>query len=164
MSSRNLRMALVIGALALVPFGSCAVRAATDTELRTDTPPPQKKNEIMVPIPGFSPEVKSNGCRVRQSPDEVSEAGKAGRIEIPFWGLIEHATGRYAVHAGLEAPEKFFKRIAPLDPDMRRLVLLAALHQRFGFKDGLHTFFHERRRARARDPRCARGGRIDARA
>src|SRR5438270_10692956 len=59
-------------------------QAATDAEIRPVTPPP-KKDEIRVPIPGFSPEVRSNGCHVRQSPDEITEAGKAGLPEIALF-------------------------------------------------------------------------------
>ena len=117
--------------------------AATDTEIRPATPP-ETKGEIRVPFPGFSPEVRSNGCHVRQSPDEVTEGAKAGLPEIPFFALIEHATGRYSVHAGLEPPEVFAKRIAPLDDELRRLVLLHALQRGLGYRDGLHTFFFMR--------------------
>jgi hypothetical protein len=125
------------------------LQAATDTEIGPAAPPP-RKDETRVPIPGFSPEVRSNGCQVRQSPDEVTQVGKAalsekaGLPEIPFFALIEHATGVYSVHAGLEPPEAFAKRIAPLDDDLRRLVLLHALQRGFGFRDGLHTFFFMR--------------------
>jgi len=140
MSLPEIRASLMVGALALLLSGLSAAQAATDIELGPDKPR-QKKNEIMVPIPGFSPEVKSNGCKLRQSPDEITEARSAGQIEIPFWALIDHATGHYTVRAGIEPPEAFFRRIAPLDPEMRRLVLLATLRDRFGFRDGLHTFF-----------------------
>jgi hypothetical protein len=130
------------GALTMAAVGllACSLQAAPDTEMKPDAPRP-KTSEIGVPVPGFSPEVKSNGCRPRQSPDEITEAAKAGRPEVPFWEPIEHATGRYAVQAGLEPPEQFFKRIAPLDEDMRRLVLLTALQRGLGYQDSLHTFF-----------------------
>jgi hypothetical protein len=138
------RIATSALAVALVALLTRMPQAAPDTEMRPDAPSPQTKNEVMVPIPGFSPEVKSNGCRPRQSPAEMTEARKAGRPEVPFWGLIEHATGRYAVHAGLESPEAFAARIAPLDDDMRRLVLLAALRSGLGYRDSLHTYFSMR--------------------
>jgi hypothetical protein len=130
-------------ALILAALGSLASapRAAPDTDMKPDAPRPKNKNEIIIPIPGFSPEVNSNGCRPRRSPDETTEAAQAGRLEVPFWGLIDHATGRYAVHAGLEPPEEFFKRIAPLDEELRRLVLLVTLQRELGYRDGLHTFF-----------------------
>jgi hypothetical protein len=130
--------------MAAVGLLTCSLQAAPDTEMKPDAPRPKEKNEIMVPIPGFSPEVKSNGCRPRQSPDEVTEAAQAGRPEVPFWGLIEHATGRYAVYAGLRSPEEFSKLIAPLDEEMRRLVLLAALQSGLGWRDSLHPYFSMR--------------------
>src|SRR4051794_22154402 len=105
---------LLTGVLALA-FLTLLMRfpqAATDVEIRLGAPP-GKTGEIRVPIPSFSPEVRSNGCHVRQSPDEITDAAKAGQPEVPFFALIEHATGRYAVHAGLESPEAFAKRIAP---------------------------------------------------
>ena len=101
---------------------------------------PKKSNEIMVPIPGWSPEVTSNGCPVRKSPAEVTLTRQAGKPEIPFWGLISHAAGRHAVRAILDKPEVFSGNLAKLDDDLRRLTLLYALHDGFG-RDGLHTFF-----------------------
>src|SRR5712671_1311533 len=133
--SRSAPAALV--AVALLAAGP--LHAASDTNLRPDAPA-QKKDEIRVPIPGWSPEVSSNGCHVRRSPDETTPDRKAGRLEVPFWGLVERATGRHAAKAGYAAPDVFARQIAPLDEDLRRLVLLAVLRNRFG-RDGQHTFF-----------------------
>jgi len=68
--------------------------AAPDTEIRPTAPPKKKIDEIMVPIPGWSPEVASNGCHVRQSSDELSPDRRPGVPELPFWALIEHAVRR----------------------------------------------------------------------
>jgi hypothetical protein len=119
-------------AVALLAAGS--LKAAPDADLQPAAP---KRNETRVPIPGWSPEVASNGCPIRNSPDEASPAGRAG---IPFWGLVDHAVGRHAVRAAIDGPAKFQEALALLDDDMRRLTLLVALWQRFG-RDGLHTFF-----------------------
>ena len=144
MRPRTTLARLGTGALILAIFALLVgtPQAAPDTDMKPDAPSPKKKNEIKFPIPGFSPQVKSNGCHVRQSPDEITEDAKAARPEVPFWGLIEHATGRYSVHAGLEPADDFSKRIAPLDEDMRRLVLLTALQRNLGYEDSLHTFFY----------------------
>ena len=130
MQPRYLLVPAVAGAL----LAAGALHAAPDADLK---PEASKKNEIRVPIPGWSPEVTSNGCPVRRSPDEPSPAGRAG---IPFWGLIDHAVGRHAVRAAIDGPAKLQEALALFDDDLRRLTLLFALWQRFG-RDGLHTFF-----------------------
>src|SRR5262249_40416665 len=74
---------------------------------------PKSSLDVRVPIP-FSPDVQSNGCHARNSPSEQSGDDLTA---IPFWRLIEHAAGRYAVHLTVDGPEKFTARIAPLDED-----------------------------------------------
>jgi hypothetical protein len=115
------------------------LRAAPEDDIRPPAPPPPKKLEdIRIPIP-FSPDVQSNGCRARQSPTE--QAIGDGR-EIPFWRLIEHAALGYAVRLTVDGADKFTARIAPLDDDMRRLVLLFTLWDSMAYQgDGLSLFF-----------------------
>ena len=119
-----LRPVVTVLALAAAALTVTAAHAASGTDIQTR--PPKKSNEIMVPIPGWSPEVASNGCHVRRSPEEVLER-QPGQAEIPFWGLIAHAVGRHAVQATFGKPGVFLKKIAALDDDLRRLTLLYAL-------------------------------------
>jgi hypothetical protein len=110
--------------------------AASDSAVRPAEPQPKASNDIMVPIPGWSPEVQSNGCHVRQSPDEALPG--AGRHEVPFWALIDQAVRRYAARA--RTVDAYQKRLAGLDPDLRGLAVLFTLWDNFG-RDGLHTYF-----------------------
>jgi hypothetical protein len=141
--------ARVKAALAAAAFGFLVANplyAASDTEIRPTSPPkntsPREKkiDEIMVPIPGWSPEVASNGCHVRQSADELAPDRRPGVPELPFWALIEHAVRRYAVRAVVDPPEEYLKKVAALDDDLRRLALVFTLWEGFG-REGLHTFF-----------------------
>lgn len=129
-------MPTLLVALALT---GAAWAAAPDANLGPMPPPRQQSkgpNDIMVPIPGWAPDVKSNGCHVRTSPDEALQPG----LRVPFRGLIDRAAGRHSVRIVVDPPETYFKKVAALDDDMRRLVLLHTLHESFG-RDGLHTFF-----------------------
>ncbi len=62
------------------------------------------RGDRLVPIPRIPQTSAANGCRARKSPEERVATG---RMEIPFWSLIDHATGRYSVHATIKSPEKF---------------------------------------------------------
>jgi hypothetical protein len=115
------------------------LRAASDREMRPAVTPQKKSNDIMVPIPGWSPEVQSNGCHVRQSPDEVAPDHRPGR-QVPFWALIDQAVGRHAVRAIRNGLDAYRKKLAALDPELRGLTVLFTLQDNFG-RDGLHTFF-----------------------
>jgi hypothetical protein len=127
------RMRCLLTAVAIVL--AAPVYAASDSEMRPPAAPRKKSHDIMVPIPGWSPEVASNGCHVRQSPDEVSP----GR-QVPFWALIDQAVGRHAVRATRSGLEAYEKKLAALDPELRGLTVLFTLWDNFG-RDGLHTFF-----------------------
>ena len=95
MCSRHLLRPAVTAALGLAAalLAAGALHAASDIDIRPDTQPQKKTDEIRIPIPGWSPEVTSNGCHVRRSPDEIAPDRQAGRPEVPFWGLID-ARGR----------------------------------------------------------------------
>ena len=125
--------------LALLLLAAGPSHAAPETDLRPRAPP-KKRDEIRVPIPGWSPEVAANGCHARRSADEVLPGGQQGGVEIPFLALIDRAVRRYAVQATRNGPEAFLRTIAALDEDLRRLTLLFTLWDGFGH-DGLHTFF-----------------------
>jgi hypothetical protein len=117
------------------------LRAATESDIRS----PAKHRahslrDIRVPIPGWSRDVEANGCQARRYPGGGSGSGDSGIAEVPFWGLVEHATGRYSVELVVGDAVTFTRKIAALDADMRRLVLLYVLADRWG-RDGLHTFF-----------------------
>jgi hypothetical protein len=108
--------------------------------------PPKKRTDlkdIRVPIPSWSRDVVDNGCRMHEAPAQNSSDTNASSTEIPFWALVSHAAGRHTVQLTVGGPEKFFNDIAPLDEEMRRLVLLYALWDNWG-RDGLHTFFYLR--------------------
>jgi hypothetical protein len=132
----GLRTAM-LAALALTLVAT-SLRAASDSEMRPAATP-KKSNDIMVPIPGWSPEVQSNGCRVRQSPDAVAPDHRPGR-QVPFWALIDQAVGRHAVRATRNGQDAYVKKLAALDPELRGLTVLFTLQDNFG-RDGLHTFF-----------------------
>ena len=78
------------------------------------------------------------GCAT--SPAETFAEPDADIAHVPFAELIGDAVGRYSVRAILDAPAKFTAALAPLDADLRTLVLLDVLHDGLG-RDGLHTFF-----------------------
>ena len=138
MPIRILPLAASFGAALTLATAVIAPLAAAPLD---DLQPEKKKEERLedrlVPIPSYSPDVAANGCIARKSPQERVATG---RVEIPFWSLIGHAAGRYSVHATIKSPEKFAEIIAPLDADMRTLVLLHALSGGMG-ADGIHTYF-----------------------
>ena len=104
--------------------------------------------DIRVIIPSYSRDVDDNGCRLRSRPDERFSEADADIKHVRFADLISEVIGGYSVRAGLDAPETFMAKIAPLDTDMRTLVLLDVLRGGFG-RDGLHTFFFMRTAAHA---------------
>jgi hypothetical protein len=134
------RMRVLLAAAAIALGASGLVHAASDSEMR-QAAPQKKSNEIMVPIPGWSPEVQSNGCHVRQSPDEMSPDHQGGRAQVPFWTLIDQAVGKHVVRATRGGPDAYAKKLAALDPELRTLTVLFTLWDNFG-RDGLHTFFY----------------------
>lgn len=138
MPIRILPLAARLGAaLALATAFTGPLAAAPLDDLQPEKKKEERLEDRLVPIPSYSPDVTANGCIARKSPQERVATG---RTEIPFWSLIEHATGRYSVHATIKSPEKFAEIIAPLDADMRTLVLLHALSWGMG-ADGIHTYF-----------------------
>jgi hypothetical protein len=114
--------------------------AASDSAVRPAEPQPKASNDIMVPIPGWSPEVQSNGCPFRQAPQEVLPDHRAGRPAVPFWALIDQAVGRHTVRATRNGLDAYVKTLSALDADLRPLAVLFTLWDNFG-SDGLHTFF-----------------------
>jgi hypothetical protein len=135
---RAMHRTILAGMAGLV--ATSLARAASDSAIRPGDPPPPKSNEIMVPIPGWSPEVKSNGCPLRHSPDEVLPEHRAGRPAVPFWALIRQAVGRHTVRATREGLEAYARRLAALDDELRPLAVLFTLWDNID-SDGLHTFF-----------------------
>jgi hypothetical protein len=127
-----LAAALAFAAAAIAPLA-----AAPLDDLQPEKKKEERLEDRLVPIPSYSPDVEANGCRARKSPEERVATSQT---EIPFWSLIDHATGRYSVHATIKSPEKFAEIIAPLDVGMRTLVLLHALSSGMG-ADGIHTYF-----------------------
>jgi hypothetical protein len=97
--------------------------------------------DVLVPIPFWSPDVKDNGCRVRNDPHEIFAGPDVDIQHVPFFDLISHAIGRYSVRAILDHPVKFMASLASLDEETRTLVLLDVLRDGLG-RDGLHTFFY----------------------
>src|SRR5262249_2303862 len=98
-------------------------------------------DDVLIPIP-FSPDVGSNGCHLRASPAEQQGDDLA---RVPFWHLIDHAARGYSVRLTIDGADKFTARIAPLDDDVRRLVLLFTLWDSMSFRgDGLPLFFEGR--------------------
>jgi hypothetical protein len=109
-------------------------------------PPPKKEERLeerLVPIPSWQPDVKNNGCRLHDKPTPFSSEQLMNLTEIPFWELIQNEAGPYSVRDSLDPPEKFMASLAPLDPDMRTLVLLHSLRNSLG-AEGLHTYFYMR--------------------
>lgn len=99
--------------------------------------------DIQVLIPSFSKDVSDNGCRVRASPHESVAGADIDLQHVPFTELISETVGRYSVRSILDPPATFMASLAPLDADMRTLVLLDVLRDGLG-RDGLHTFFFMR--------------------
>lgn len=96
--------------------------------------------EQLVPIPGWSPPLANNGCKLHKDPQDLANDPKA---RIPFWTLIAEASGKHAVTVTIDRSrtgDDFRKEVASLDPDFRLLVTLYALKVNLG-RDGLHTFF-----------------------
>jgi hypothetical protein len=133
------RSVAAIAALTLLAT-ACAgpLQAAPEGDIRPPAPqPPKKLEDIRIPI-RFSPDVQGNGCHARKTPTEVLGDG----TQIPFWRLIEHAALGYAVRLTVDGADKFAAKIAPLDDDMRRLVLLFTLWDSMAYQgDGLSLFF-----------------------
>jgi hypothetical protein len=112
--------------------------------------------ERQVPILGYSEEVENNGCHARRDPsEEIVPRGRA-RFVIPFWHLIERAAGKHTVLLTIRHPNEFRKDVAPLEPDMRTLVTLYALHDGMGVGD-LKSFFGRKSGAVAAEIRDALG-------
>lgn len=130
--------AAVMAALLLAP----ALAAPRDENV-PDKPnkKPKKLEDVMVPIPSYSPPVADNGCPLRAAPTEKP----AGRRIIPFSELVRDAYGRYSVQLTVnrkKGREVFLQRIAEagLSPDARTAAILYALRDHMG-RDGLHTHF-----------------------
>jgi hypothetical protein len=136
------RSVAVLAALALF-VAACTgpLRAAPEDDIRPSPPAsPKKIEDIRIHIP-FSPDVQNNGCHARKTPTEVLGDG----TEIPFWRLVEHAALGYAVRLTVDGPDEFAAKIAPLDDDMRRLVLLFTLWDSMAYQgDGLPLFFDDK--------------------
>jgi hypothetical protein len=134
------RLVAALAAVTLIALACTGpLRAAPEDDIRPPPPkPPKNFEDIRIPIP-FSPDVQSNGCHARQSP---TEQAIGDGTEIPFWRLIEHAALRYAVRLTVDGADKFTAKIAPLDDDMHRLVLLFTLWDSMAYQgDGLSLFF-----------------------
>ncbi len=134
-----------IGRLAAIAL--LAGAAFADLQAATEDDPgatPAKKSDdpkdIKVLIPSFSKDVSDNGCRVRASPQEAFAGPDVDIRHVPFAELISETIGRYSVRAILDAPNVFAATLAPLDADLRTLVLVDVLRDGLG-RDGLHTFF-----------------------
>lgn len=124
-----------------VAAGGVLVAAPIDEQAK-EQPKPVPLEDVMVPIPGYSPPVTDNGCSVRRGPTLAT----ASRRSIPFWELISDHVGRYAVEVIVSKGDPraaYAKAIAGLDPDTRTLTTLYALWDGLG-RDGLHTFFYMR--------------------
>jgi Domain of unknown function (DUF4375) len=147
MPAHSLGPRLCVGVLALavvmiLTLFAGSLHAAPEEDAHPPAPAvPKSPLDVRIPIP-FSPDVQNNGCHARRFPSEQSGDDLTA---IPFWRLIEHAAGRYAVHLTADGPEKFAARIAPLDEDMRRLVLLYTLWDSMAWKDpGVQLFFEDK--------------------
>lgn len=134
-----------IGRLAAVAL--LAGAAFADLHAATEDDPgaaPAKKSDdpkdIKVLIPSYSNDVSDNDCRVRARPQEAFVGPDIDLRHVPFAELIGETVGRYSVRAILDPPATFMASLAPLDADMRTLVLVDVLRDRLG-RDGLHTFF-----------------------
>jgi len=140
---------LAILTAAILAVGAGAAYAATGEEVeKVPTKNSSDPKDIRVIIPSYSRNVGDNGCRLRSGPDERFSEADTDIKHVRFADLISEVIGGYSVRAGLDAPETFMAKIAPLDADMRTLVLLDVLHGGFG-RDGLHTFFFMRTAAHA---------------
>lgn len=142
MNRARIAAALVGGVIfaAMVLFAVPAPAVQNDT----GAPPPKKEERFedrLVPIPSWQPDVKDNGCRLHDKPTPFSSEQLMSLTEIPFWELIQNEAGRYSVRDSLDPPEKFMASLAPLDTDMRTLVLLHSLRNSLG-AEGLHTYFY----------------------
>lgn len=124
-------------AVLLILVAAAPIAIARESE----TLAPKKSNpgDILVPIPGYSPDVEANGCRARSSPTEPIPRNAQGAA-ITFWKLIDHVAGRHSVRLVVDEPAKVEAKFAALDPDIRRLAYLHSLVTWQG-RDGLHTYF-----------------------
>jgi hypothetical protein len=141
-SSRFVGWVLLAAAAAVLAV-SQALGAPRD-EGKPDKPRKQKLEDVMVPIPGYSPPVTDNGCPVRSSPAD-KPAAKPGHRAIPYWELVSNAFGRYAIELTIGrnlGRDVFLRKIAEagLSPDARIAATLYALGDNMG-RDGLHTHF-----------------------
>lgn len=125
---------------------SSATAAPRDDNV-TEKPKPPKLEDVLVPVPGFSPPVGDNGCHVRVSPADDSGL-KPGQRRIPFWELVSDAYLGFAVQLivnGNKGRDVFLTRIGGLSPDARTAATLFALQNHMGLDrelgEGLHTFF-----------------------
>jgi hypothetical protein len=142
MQFRKNALACVLAAIACVGlFGFKPVQAAPEIDQSSQAKKRTKLLDTLIPIPSWSRDVAANGCPLHTSPGQSSGDTSVSLTQIPFWALVSHASGRYTVKMTVRGPAKFLEEIASLDDDMRRLVLLYALWDRFG-RDGLHTFFY----------------------
>ncbi|MGE0022835.1 MAG: DUF4375 domain-containing protein [Hyphomicrobium sp.] len=132
------RGAAVLAGMLLLALPAAAVQDDTGA-------PSAKKEERLedrlVPIPTWQKDVENNGCRLHTAPTPYAPDGLASLTEIPFWQLIQNEAGPYSVRDILDPPEKFMASLAPLDPEMRTLVLLHTLQNALG-AEGLHTYFY----------------------
>jgi len=138
------RHALSLAAAVLLVLVGTARAAPEDSPQPPAPARPQSAKDILVPIPSASQDVAANGCHARPAPEADLADLSSEFAEVPFWRLINHAAGRFAVRLNLDDPDKFTARIAPLDDDMRRLVLLYTLWDAMGFRDGLQSFFNDK--------------------
>jgi hypothetical protein len=134
-SSGRISGGLLMAGLALL-VATAPLRAAFEGDIRPSaTHRPHRLKDIRIPIPGWSRDVEANGCHARPGP--AADAIGA----VPFWTLVEHSARGHVAKLTVGSAEIFLQRIAALDDDMRRLVLLYTLHDSWG-RDGLHTFFY----------------------
>lgn len=135
-------LACVLAATALAALPAVGpVHAAPEINDQSPAKKRTKLKDTLVPIPSWSRDVESNGCRVHNSPDVNPGITRMSLTEIPFWALVSHAAGRHTVLMTVRGPAEFLEEIASLDDDMRRLVLLYTLWDKLG-RQGLHTFFY----------------------
>lgn len=131
---------LLLPSLAAILAATQLVLAAPREDESERQPPKEVPLlERMVPIPGYSPPVGDNGCRLRNSPTQAQEGGRS----IPFWELISDHVARHSLAITLAKDDPraaFANELAPLDSETRTLASLFALWNGFG-RDGLHTFF-----------------------
>ena len=128
-------MLLAVSGVSAAREGTEGEDPAVSSKKKSDDP-----KDIKVLIPSYSKDVSDNGCRVRANPQETFSGPDIDIRHVPFAELISETVGRYSVRAILDAPDMFAATLAPLDADMRTLVLVDVLHDGLG-RDGLHTFF-----------------------